>query len=75
MKEAILQARKSGDSLGGVIECIARPAGCMGEPIFASLESDLSKALFSIPAVKAVEFGSGFAAAKCTALKITIAIC
>ena len=65
MKEAILQARKSGDSLGGVIECISNglPVG-MGEPIFASLESDLSKALFSIPAVKAVEFGSGFAGTK-----------
>jgi chorismate synthase len=65
MKEAILQARKSGDSLGGIIECISNglPVG-MGEPIFASLESDLSKALFSIPAVKAVEFGSGFAGTK-----------
>ena len=65
MKEAILQARKSGDSLGGIIECISSglPVG-MGEPIFASLESDLSKALFSIPAVKAVEFGSGFAGSK-----------
>ena len=65
MKEAILQARKSGDSLGGVIECVhgSCPVG-MGEPIFASLESDLSKALFSIPAVKAVEFGSGFAGSR-----------
>jgi chorismate synthase len=61
MKEAILEARKSGDSLGGVIECICTglPVG-LGEPIFGSLESDISKALFSIPAVKAVEFGSGF---------------
>jgi chorismate synthase len=65
MKEAILQARKDGDSLGGVIECTTSslPVG-LGEPIFASLESDLSKALFSIPAVKAVEFGSGFAGSK-----------
>lgn len=65
MKDAILQARKSGDSLGGVIECTTSslPVG-LGEPIFASLESDLSKALFSIPAVKAVEFGSGFAGSK-----------
>jgi chorismate synthase len=65
MKEAILEARKSGDSLGGVIECISTglPVG-IGEPIFASLESELSKALFSIPAVKAVEFGSGFAGSK-----------
>jgi chorismate synthase len=62
MKEAVMQAKSEGDSLGGVIECITNslPVG-LGEPIFASLESDLSKALFSIPAVKAVEFGSGFA--------------
>lgn len=65
MKEAILQARKDGDSLGGIIECTSTglPVG-LGEPIFASLESDISKALFSIPAVKAVEFGSGFAGSK-----------
>ena len=65
MKEMILQARQDGDSLGGVIECTTTnlPVG-LGEPIFASLESDLSKALFSIPAVKAVEFGSGFAGSK-----------
>jgi chorismate synthase len=61
MKEAILTARKNGDSLGGIIECICRgiPAG-LGEPIFESLESEISKGLFSIPAVKGVEFGSGF---------------
>lgn len=61
MKDAILKARKDGDSLGGVIECTSSglPVG-LGEPIFSSLESDISKALFSIPAVKAVEFGSGF---------------
>jgi chorismate synthase len=65
MKEAILQARKYGDSLGGVIECVttALPVG-LGEPIFGSLESDLSKGLFSIPAVKAVEFGSGFSGSR-----------
>ena len=65
MKEAILQARKSGDSLGGIIECMTTslPVG-LGEPIFASLESDLSKALLSIPAVKAIEFGSGFQSTK-----------
>lgn len=65
MKNAILEARKDGDSLGGIVECISSglPVG-LGEPIFGSLESDLSKALFSIPAVKAVEFGSGFAGSK-----------
>ena len=61
MRVAILQAKRSGDSVGGVIESITTniPVG-LGEPIFGSLESDLSKALFSIPAVKGVEFGSGF---------------
>jgi chorismate synthase len=61
MREAILMTRKEGDSLGGVIECICTglPVG-LGEPIFSSLEADISKAVFSIPAVKAVEFGSGF---------------
>jgi chorismate synthase len=61
MREAIMQTKREGDSLGGVIECVCTglPVG-LGEPIFSSLEADLSKALFSIPAVKAVEFGSGF---------------
>jgi chorismate synthase len=61
MKSAIIDARRDGDSLGGIIESVSigLPIG-FGEPIFGSLESDLSKALFSIPAVKAVEFGSGF---------------
>jgi len=61
MRSAILAARKSGDSVGGVVESITLnvPVG-IGEPIFGSLESDLSKALYSIPAVKGIEFGSGF---------------
>lgn len=61
MRETILAARRNGDSVGGIIESITvnLPVG-LGEPIFGSLESDLSKALFSIPAVKGVEFGSGF---------------
>jgi chorismate synthase len=65
MKSAIMEARREGDSLGGIVECISTglPVG-LGEPIFASLESDLSKAIFSVPAVKAVEFGSGFNGAK-----------
>ena len=65
MKAAILEAKRAGDSLGGVIECISTgiPTG-IGEPIFSSLESDISKALFSIPAVKGVEFGSGFEGSK-----------
>lgn len=65
MKRAILDARSSGDSVGGVVECIAlNVPPCLGEPVFDSLDSDLSKALFSIPAVKGVEFGAGFKAAE-----------
>ena len=62
MESVILAARKKGDSLGGIIESITTnlPVG-LGEPIFGSLESDISKAIFSIPAVKGIEFGSGFA--------------
>ncbi|MCH7966899.1 MAG: chorismate synthase [Thaumarchaeota archaeon] len=62
MRVSILDARKKGDSLGGIIESITTnvPVG-LGEPIFSSLESDLSKAIFSIPSVKGIEFGSGFA--------------
>ena len=62
MKTAILAARKKGDSLGGIIESVTTnlPVG-LGEPIFSSLESEISNAMFSIPSVKGVEFGSGFA--------------
>ncbi len=62
MEDAILEARRKGDTLGGVIESITTnvPPG-IGEPIYHSLESDISAALFSIPSVKGVEFGSGFA--------------
>ena len=62
MEKSILNARKKGDSLGGIIKSVTMnvPPG-LGEPIFGSLESDICKAIFSIPAVKGVEFGSGFA--------------
>ena len=62
MEKNILSAKKKGDSLGGIIESVSTnvPPG-LGEPIFGSLESDISKAIFSIPAVKGIEFGSGFA--------------
>lgn len=65
MVDAIIEAKKEGESLGGVIECAALnvPAG-VGEPVFDALDADLAKALFSVPAVKAVEFGVGFAAAE-----------
>ncbi len=54
-------ARKDGDSLGGVVEAVARgvPAG-LGEPVFDKLEADLAKAMLSLPACKGFESGSGF---------------
>jgi chorismate synthase len=63
MREAILQARRSGDSVGGVVECVADgvPPG-IGEPFFDSLDADLAKIVFSIPAVKGFEVGLGFQA-------------
>ena len=65
IEEAIDQAVEKQDSLGGIVECTAThmPVG-LGEPFFDSVESVLSHMLFSIPAIKGVEFGSGFAAAK-----------
>jgi len=56
------EARKAGDSLGGVVEAVARgvPAG-WGEPVFDKLEADLAKAMLSLPAAKGFEIGSGFA--------------
>jgi chorismate synthase len=64
MEEAIVKARKKGDSLGGMIECLALgvPAG-VGEPLFDALDADIAKVLLLIPAVKGVEFGEGFAVA------------
>jgi len=62
MTNAILEAAKDGDSVGGVLETavVGMPAG-VGEPWFDSLESQLSHMMFSIPAVKGIEFGKGFA--------------
>jgi len=61
MIKEILEASREGDSVGGVVEAIALnvPAG-LGEPIFDSLDSDIAKMLFNIPAVRGVEFGAGF---------------
>jgi chorismate synthase len=64
MEKAILQAKAEGDSVGGIIECIVSnvPVG-VGEPLFDSLDADIAKMLFGVPAVKGVEFGTGFNAA------------
>ncbi len=62
MLREIEAAKRAGDSVGGEIECAAlgAPPGA-GEPFFGSVESSLARALFSIPAVKGVQFGAGFA--------------
>ncbi len=64
MRRAILQAKAEGDSLGGVVECavLGLPAG-LGDPMFGGMENRLAAILFGIPAVKGVEFGSGFESA------------
>lgn len=65
MKAAIAQARAEEDSVGGVIQCrmLGVPAG-LGEPMFGGLENRISQLVFAIPAVKGIEFGLGFEAAK-----------
>jgi len=64
MTRVIEQIKAEGDSVGGIIEGIALnvPVG-LGEPAFDTLDGELAKAFFAIPAVKGVEFGSGFSAA------------
>lgn len=64
MTAKIIDAKKSGDSLGGVVECIITGlhAG-YGEHAFGSVEAMISDAVFAIPGVKGIEFGAGFSAA------------
>jgi chorismate synthase len=61
MIAAVEAARKAGDSLGGIVTCVARnvPVG-WGEPVFDRLEADLAKGMLSLPASKGFEIGSGF---------------
>ncbi len=64
MEKEVLSAKEEGDSIGGIVEGIVLnvPVG-LGEPIFGSLDSEIAKMLFNVPAVKGVEFGAGFRAA------------
>ena len=64
MREGILKAKAEGDSVGGVVETVitGMPVG-VGEPWFDTVEGELAKVIFSVPAVKGVEFGIGFAGA------------
>ncbi|SPD72178.1 chorismate synthase [uncultured Desulfobacterium sp.] len=65
MEEAAQKARNQGDSIGGIVEIrvTSCPAG-LGEPVFDKLEADLAKAVMSVGAVKGVEIGAGFEAAR-----------
>ena len=70
MQAQILRAKAAGNSVGGVVECAALgvPAG-LGGPLFEGLEGKIAAVVFGIPAVKGVEFGSGFACAELTGLE------
>jgi chorismate synthase len=62
--EALNNAISENDTIGGIIECrVKKPLSGLGEPFFYSFESALSHLVFSIPAIKGIEFGAGFAAA------------
>jgi chorismate synthase len=61
---ALEKAMAENDTIGGVIECrVTNPPKALGEPFFYSVESAVSHLVFSIPAIKGIEFGSGFSAA------------
>ncbi len=61
LEQRILQAKAEGDSVGGIIEvCAAGVPGGLGGPLFEGLEGRIAQTVFAIPAVKGIEFGSGF---------------
>lgn len=65
MEKLIGRLRKEGDSAGGIVEAVVK--GCppgLGDPVFDKLDADLARALMSIPAIKGIEIGSGFSAAR-----------
>jgi chorismate synthase len=65
VEKAIHDALDAGDSVGGIVECMATGVSAgLGEPFFNAVESVIAHLAFSIPAIKGIEFGSGFAAAK-----------
>jgi chorismate synthase len=67
MAERLEEARKAGDTLGGIVKIVAR--GCppgLGEPVFSKMDADLAGTLMGIGSVKGVEIGAGFAAARMT---------
>lgn len=70
MKALIAALRSEGNSVGGVIECLVTglPAG-LGDPMFGGMENRIAQVVFGIPAVKGLEFGAGFGAARLTGLE------
>lgn len=76
MAQAVMEARSRGDSVGGIVqlEVTGLPAG-LGDPVFGKLDALLGRAVLSLGAVKGVEFGAGFAAAKMTGSRFNDAMC
>jgi chorismate synthase len=76
MSDAVERAKNAGDSIGGIVECriTGVPAG-VGNPMFGSIESNLSQAIFAIPAAKGIEFGAGFLAAEMSGSEHNDAFC